>query len=226
MVDHDKVPDAAVVAMALNDLSRAAENSNTPWALIGGQALRAYGVPRHTLDADALVPVEDLLRLADVLVVTFHWKALKYSDEDAGYVVATEPTVLLMDDPVLFDVQEQRNMIALESNAGLVVELLAAQHPVEMDMVTGSGFRTHEGILVPVAPLGGILLVKTKADRSKDRAAIEQTAEHLSRTRIDDAIAWADKKDPATADDLRALVNAVHVRRRPNGTSSSIQRKR
>jgi hypothetical protein len=214
-----------MVASALLDLSRAAPRAGAAWALIGGQALIAYGVPRETLDADALVPLDGLERVAAELVETFGWTPLTYDKRSDDYVVADEVRVHFMDDPVLFDVGQERQMIPLRSPLGLPVELLAAQHPVEEEMVDAAVVRSHQGVSVPIAPLGGILLVKAKADRQKDVAAIEQAAEHLSASQVRGAVAWAAKRDAATAQDLRSMLTAARVRRAPNRTEPS-KRKR
>src|SRR5258708_2637879 len=117
------------------DLARAASAMHVPWALVGGQALRAYGVPRETLDAAALVPPGALGELADSLVRTFGWKPLVYDETAEDYVETTEVALHRMDDPVLFDVHQERQMVPLRTPFGLPVELLAAHHPVEEEMV-------------------------------------------------------------------------------------------
>ena len=210
-------PENPVITSALLDLTRAVRSVHTQMALVGGQALQSYGVPRTTEDADTLVPHEDLETLADELVDRFGWTPLDYDDAAEGYVPTDRPVVLLMDDPVLFDVHEQREMIALETQLGLVVELLAAQHPVEQEMIAYAAIRTHYDVRVPVAPLGGVLLVKVKANRTKDTAAIEQTIEQLPAEQINAAIAWANEHDPANAEDLRSIARAVRIRRTPSG---------
>jgi len=206
----------AVVASALLDLSRAVRSvTNADWALIGGQALIVYGVPRETLDADALVSSDALGDIAVTLVSTFGWTPLVYDERVDDYVESEEPTVHFMDDPVLFDVHEERRMIPLRTPLGLPVELLAAQHPVEQEMIEAAVLRVHQGVKIPVAPLGGILLVKMKADRKKDVAAVEQTAEHLPAATVQEAVAWARRRDPATAEDLTAVMKASRARRVP-----------
>jgi len=210
-------PSNPVITSALLDLTRAVRNVRTQMALVGGQALQSYGVPRTTEDADTLVSREDLEPLADELVDRFGWTPLDYDDETEGYVPTDRPVVLLMDDPVLFDVHEQREMIALETQLGLTVELLAAQHPVEQEMIARAAIRVHYDVRVPVAPLGGVLLVKVKAHQNKDTAAIEQTVEHLPADVIQAAVVWSAEHDPATTEDLRSIIRAVRVRRTPNG---------
>ncbi|MBI4701759.1 MAG: hypothetical protein HY744_11480 [Deltaproteobacteria bacterium] len=141
-----------------------------------------------------------------------------YDDRTGDYEDASDVTVHFMQDPVLFDVGEERWLIPLRSPLGLPVELLAAQHPVEQEMVETAVPKRHGGVAVPVAPLGGVLLVKAKADRPKDVAAIEQAAEHLPAAQLRDAVAWATERDEATAKDLRAILQAARTRRAPVGT--------
>ncbi len=215
-----------VVTSALLDLARAAALVGASWALVGGQALIAYGVPRETLDADALVDHGMLGAFANVLVDTFGWTPVVYDEGSEDYVESAEVAVHFMDDPVLFDVAQERQMVPLRSPLGLPVELLAAQHPIEQEMVSVAAQRQFHGVLVPIAPLGGILLVKTKADRSKDVAAIEQAGEHLSANQVQEAIAWAKRRDEATADDLRAILTAARVRRAPRRTTAYVKAKK
>jgi hypothetical protein len=211
-------PTDPAATSALLDLQRATHLVQTPWALIGGQALIAYGVPRHTEDADALVPRAALEPLADLLVETFGYTPLVYDEATDGYVEADAVTVHYMDDPVLFDVGEERAMVPLRSPLNLHLDILAAQHPVEQEMIELSTPRRHQGVQVPLAPLGGILLVKTKADRPKDTAAIEQAAEFVPQEQLRAAIAWARRRDPATADELQSTVQFARTRRAPKRT--------
>jgi len=211
-------PSDPAVTSALLDIRRAATNARVPWALVGGQALIAYGVPKHTEDTDALVPTIELEEIANELVHTFGYTPLLYDATSEDYVPTREATVHYMDDPVLFDIHEERSMIPLRSPLGLGVDLLAAQHPIEQEMIELSHLQGHYGVQVPIAPLGGVLLVKTKADRPKDVAAIEQAAENLPKEQIDEAVAWAAKRDPATADDLRSTMKFARARRAPKHT--------
>jgi hypothetical protein len=208
------------VTSALLDLVRAGKALHTSWALIGGQALISYGVPRHTEDTDLLVPHDELERFASTLVETFGYAPLVYDADTEAYVEADDVTVHYMDDPVLFDIHQERALIPLRSPLGLDVELLAAQHPVEKEMISHSLVRRHFGVSVPVSPLGGILLVKMKADRHKDVAAIEQTAESLPSTQMQEALQWAEKRDHGTAEDLRSVIGATKTRRVPQRTKS------
>ena len=211
-------PTDPAVTSALLDILRAGSLTRIPWSLIGGQALISYGVPKHTEDADALVPPHDLETFANTLVGTFGYTPLLYDAETDEYVPTAEVTPHYMDDPVLFDIHEERVIVPLRSPLGLGIDLLAAQHPIEQEMIDLSTKRTHFGVSIPVAPLGGILLVKMKADRSKDVAAIEQAAESLPPEQVRIAIDWAEKRDASTAEDLRSVMSAARARRAPTHT--------
>jgi hypothetical protein len=219
-------PPDPVVQAALAALARAASAVGAEWALIGGHALRAHGVPRDTLDADALVPLGHALDLADRLVAEFHWTPIVYDAAVRDFVESDEPLFQYMDDPVLYDIGEQRSMIMLRTPEGLPVDILGAQHPVERIMLDEAAPTASYGRDVPVAPLGGVLLVKTRAGRLKDEAAIEQAAEHLSATTLRAAVAWAEREDPATSEDLAALIHAARVRLVPNRTGRSSEAQR
>jgi len=219
-------PPDPVVQAALADLGRAASVVGAEWALIGGHALRAHGVPRDTLDADALVPLERAMALADELVVSFDWVPVVYDAASRDFIEADEPLFQYMDDPVLYDIGEQRSMIMLRTPQGLPIDILAAQHPVERLMLDQAIRTASYGRDVPVAPLGGVLLVKTKAGRLKDAAAIEQVAEHLPVTTLEQAVAWAAREDQATSEDLAALIGAVRARLVPNRTGRSSEAQR
>ena len=74
---------------------------------------------------------------------------------------------------------------------------------------------------VPVAPLGGVLLVKTKAGRLKDEAAIEQAAEHLPTAELQAAVAWAEREDAATGEDLASLIKTAPMHRMNSGVTDT-----
>lgn len=207
--EDDLTPDemahvAAATAEALRDVQRAAHDlEDVGWALIGGQALISYGVPRITTDVDVLSAAAG--DLAIELVDCYDWTPLFYDREIGDYVEADRVFAHEMQDPVLFDVKALQIMYPLRSPAGMIVELLTAQHPVEADMIDDALPRKIHGQRVPVAPLGGVLLVKVKANRTKDIAAVEQTAEALSREELSTALDWAEERDPATAEDMLAI---------------------
>lgn len=218
------LPDDPIVTNVYLDIKRAVAATDAQWSVIGGQALRAHGVPRNTLDVDALVDADSVMKVAESLVDTFCWQPVSYDEATGDFVDVDDIATHTMDDPVLFDMQDERLMIPLRSPLGLLVDLLSAQHPVERDMMNCAIVMVRSGVPVPISPLGGVLLVKTKADRPKDVAAIEQTAEHLPAERVKEAVAWARQRDPATADDLEALIAAARARRAPVRTTPNRRR--
>lgn len=210
---------------ALMAIAKTARTTDVSWALIGGQGLLAHGIPRDTLDLDILVPPEALEEFALNLTSRDGWVPLRFDQSQRDYVDAQVVMVLTMqDDPVLMDIGEDRSMIALRCGA-LVVELLAAQHPVEQALLDEAHVQAHHGVSVPVAPLGGILLVKAKAHRLKDLAALEQAAEHLDKADIDRALRWARRWDPATTEDLESILMAARMRRAPSKETPARRRR-
>ena len=207
------------VTAALLEIDRAAFLQKIDWSLIGGLALRAHGLPRDTDDADAFVPTASLSRVATTLVETFGWTPLRYERRKRDYVRSRAAMIHYMDDPVLFDVHAQRQMVPLRTQLGLLVELLAAQHPIERRMILESKTINVYGVNVPLAPLGGILTVKMKANRGKDLRALEQAAEHIPADQLRKALAWSRKHDPSTAEEIESLMKEVHLRRVPKRTT-------
>lgn len=193
----------------LPDLAAAAQG--IPWALIGGQALFAHGVPRGTPNADVLVLPERLEELALRLVRDFAWVPMRFSPATSTYIPGPAVDVHTFDDAVLSDLGQERQFVPLSAPTGLPVRLFAAQHPIEQEMIREAELlpvrdTLRSTIPVPVAPLGGVLLVKVKAHRLLDLGAIEQTAEHLYRTQLDEAVQWAAKRDPAAAQELQQRI--------------------
>lgn len=203
-----------VVTEALVTLARVAKEVAASWAVVGGQALVAHGVPRDTLDLDVLVEREQLGALA-VALVEAGWDALAFDRASGSYVRVPSPRAHYFDDPVLFDCAEERIMFPLRAPSGFDVDLLAAQHPVERAMIAEANQRKLYDASIPLAPLGGVMLVKVKADRTKDIGALEQSAEHLPRRTTEAAIEWARRFDPASADDLAAVLRAAQARKTP-----------
>ena len=72
----------------------------------------------------------------------------------------------------------------------------------------------HFGVRVPLAPLGGVLLVKRLAERTKDIAAIEQAVEQAPIEALDEAVAWLRKQDRVSAEWLTSVVDQAKARGR------------
>jgi len=202
------------VARTLEDLVRIAEAIGVRWALIGGQALLAHGVPRETGDVDVLVSRHATLALATELCRSAGWTPLQARSWTRDYVPVAEPTLHHFDDLVLFSLPCERVMYSLRSPSRLLVQLLSAQHRIERAMVDDTVRAPHFGVSVPLAPLGGVLLVKALAERTKDIAAIEQAAEQAPSEALDEAVAWLRKQDPMSAAWLTSVVDQAKARGR------------
>ncbi len=72
----------------------------------------------------------------------------------------------------------------------------------------------HLGVRVPLAPLGGVLLVKGLAERTEDLAAIEQIAEQAPIEALDERVAWLRRQDRMSAEWLMSIVAQAKARRR------------
>ena len=202
------------VAEALEDLVRIADDLGVRWALIGGQALQAHGVPRETHDVDVLVSLHFTVALAIGLCRLAGWTPLQYRSWTRDYVPAAAPVLHRFDDLVLFSLPCERVMYSLRSPRRLLVQLLSAQHRIERAMVDDAILTPHFGVSVPLAPLGGVLLVKGLAERTKDIAAIEQAAEQAPIAALDEAVAWLGKQDPLAPVWLTSFVDKAKARGR------------
>ncbi len=202
------------VAAALEDLVRVAAAIGVRWALIGGQALLAHGVPRETRDVDVVVSRGATLALATELCRSAGWTPLQYRSWTRDYVPVAEPTLHHFDDLVLFSLPCERVMYSLRSPRRLLVQLLSAQHRIERAMIDAAMPGRHFGVTVPLAPLGGVLLVKRLAERNKDIAAIEQTVEQAPIEALDEAVAWLRTQDRVSAEWLTSVVDQAKARGR------------
>lgn len=202
------------VAEALDDLVRIADVLGVRWALIGGQALLAHGVPRDTHDVDVLVSLHATVALAIGLCRSAGWTPLQYRSWTRDYVPVAEPTLHPFDDLVLFSLPCDRVMYSLRTPRRVLVQLLSAQHRIERAMVEDAMPTPHFGVTVPLAPLGGVLLVKGLAERTKDIAAIEQAAEQAPIEALDEAVVWLRKQDPVSAVWLTSFVDKAKARGR------------
>ena len=200
------------VARALEDLVQVADTIGVRWALIGGQALLAHGVRRETGDVDVLVSHHATLTLATELCRSAGWTPLQYRSWTRDYVPVAEPKLHHFDDLVLFSLPCERVMYSLYSSQRLLVQLLSAQHRIERAMVDDTVQRRHFGVSVPLAPLGGVLLVKALAERTKDTAAIKQTAEQAPSEALDEAVTWLRKQDSVSAEWLTSVVDQAKAR--------------
>ena len=195
-------PDRAAME-SLEDLRWSANATGTPWALIGGRALIAHGVRKDSDDVDVLVPPHSLKNLANTLVDSCAFQPLKHVG--GGRFVPMATVGLHWADSF----GKTRFTVPLLSPLGMRLELLGALHHAEHDMIATSNVQKYLGLSVPVAPLGGVLLLKTMARRDKDVAAIEQAARNLTFEELRSAMVWAVQRDAKIASVLWSIIHPV-----------------
>lgn len=201
---------APAFSRALAEVRAAAERAGVRYALIGGQALISYGVPRDSLDVD--VVSVDPLSIAQWLVDVYAWIPLRY-DRDSRMYVQTDCLIEhQFHDHALYELGVLRSIYFLESPEGVKLDLLLSQHPMERSAISNAIEHPVLSTSLQVAPLGAVLVLKAKAARRKDEAAIEAAFEWLDSAAIYDAIAWADARDPEAARGLRRMLHEVDVR--------------
>jgi hypothetical protein len=105
------------VARTLEDVARVATAIGAGWALIGGQALLAYGVPRETLDVDVLVSPRATSALATELCRSAGWTPLQHRSWTRDYVPVAEPVLHHFDDLVLFSLPYERVMYSASASS-------------------------------------------------------------------------------------------------------------
>ncbi|MBI5537238.1 MAG: hypothetical protein HY898_31240 [Deltaproteobacteria bacterium] len=177
------------IASSLRDFSEVAATLAAPWALIGGHALIAHGVPRYSPDLDLLVADDRIRPVVAVLVSGFGWARLQPHQ------------------------QANRPLILRRRAESLQVNLHPARGKISCEAIARPVMREHCSVPVPVARLGAVLLMLLAADRVIDRAAIEQTVGHLRRPALRDALDWATKRSPELGAKLRAIMDNARAPR-------------
>jgi predicted nucleotidyltransferase len=140
---------------ALAALSRALTSVGAPFMIIGGIAVVARGVPRHTDDVDATVwgPGLDL----DVL----HRQ------------LAEQELVFRIDDGLAFAEQNQI-LLLIHVPSRVEIDLSLAWLPFEQTALERAPRERLRGIVVPVAQAEDIVIYKALAWRDRDRSDIVQ----------------------------------------------------
>jgi len=188
---------------SLEDLRWSAKATGTPWALIGGRALIAHGVRKDSDDVDILVPPHSLKVVANALVDSCAFQPLEHVG-GGRFVMMGTVSVHWAD-----AFGKTRFTVPLLSPLGMRLELLGALHKAEHDTIATSNVQKYLGLSVPVAPLGGVLLLKTMARRDKDVAAIEQAARNLTFEQLRSAMVWAVQRDAKIAAALWSIIHPV-----------------
>ena len=148
-------PNSPDFRSALAALSDALKNMDRPAMLIGGLAVIARGVPRLTIDIDAVIHAEglDLDRL---------WKVLRDSELEArvgdAVEIAAERMVLLL--------QHRPSRVAVDLSLGwMLFEREAMQRATTVDL---------DGVPFPVATPEDLVVLKAVAWRDVDRLDITE----------------------------------------------------
>jgi hypothetical protein len=146
-------PDRALLE-AIAALGRALADLGAPYMIIGGIAVIARGVPRHTVDVDATVWAPDLEVDAILAALDKHGIAGRIPDVAA---FAREHQVFLL----------------RHQPSGTPMELSRAWMPFEQDAIARAGAVDFKLARLPVAQPEDLVVYKTIAWRDRDRADIE-----------------------------------------------------
>jgi predicted nucleotidyltransferase len=140
---------------ALAALSRALTAVGAPFMVIGGIAVVARGVPRHTDDVDATVwaPGLDLEVLRRQL--------------------AEQELVFRIDDGLAFAEQNQI-LLLIHSPSKVEIDLSLAWLPFEETALERAPSERLRGIVIPVARAEDLIIYKALAWRDRDRSDIVQ----------------------------------------------------
>jgi hypothetical protein len=155
------------ITSALKALAGAVDEAGAPAMIIGGIAVIARGVPRHTIDIDATVRAEGLD--IDVLIraLASHGIVARIPDARA---FALERQVLL--------VQHRASEVPLD--------ISLAWLPFEIDALERSTPVDFGGVQLRVAEVADLLVYKAIAWRDRDRSDVEQLiAKHCARLDLD-----------------------------------------
>ena len=148
-------PPAPDFRPALAALSKALAALDRPAMLIGGLAVIARGVPRLTIDIDAVVHAEDLD--LDHLWVVLRDSGLEARVTDAA-VIARERLVLLL-----------RHL-----PSGVTVDLSLGWVQFERDAMARASTVDLDGVYIPVATPEDLVVLKAIAWRAIDRSDITE----------------------------------------------------
>lgn len=147
-------PDHAI-PRALAALASALRTLGRPSMLIGGMAVIARGVPRHTVDIDATIWAEGL-------------------DIDWLFAALAEQGIL----PRIADARafamERQVLLLLHQSTGTPLELSLAWLPFEQDALSRASPVDFAGVTIAVAQAEDLVVYKAIAWRDRDRADVER----------------------------------------------------
>ena len=161
------------LSAAIGALSRALSSTGARHMIIGGIAMIARGVPRHTDDVDATIAAEalDLNHLAETL--------------------ATEDIVPRIDDAVDF-ARKHQVLLLRHTPSGTDIDVSLAWLPFEMEALGRAELLDLGKVRALVAQPEDLVVYKAVAFRERDRADIERLLElygdKMDLDRIDDIV--------------------------------------
>ena len=150
---------------ALADLLAALESVGAAHMIIGGLAVIARGVVRHTDDADATVWAADVEVPGLLRALSAHGIVGRIPDVES---FAAQSQVLLL----------------VHQPSGVPMDVSLAWLPFERDALARAQTVTVEGVAIPMATAQDLIVYKTIAWRDRDQRDVEDLL-RLHRSRID-----------------------------------------
>ncbi len=143
---------------ALSALQRGLKRTGVPYMIIGGIAVIARGVPRHTQDIDATIAAEGLD--LEKLIEAFQKQAI-------------EPRI----DSCLEFARQNQILLLRHAPSNTDIDLSLAWLPFEHEAIARAETMRLRGIKVQVARAEDLVVYKAVAWRDRDRADIERLLE-------------------------------------------------
>lgn len=194
------------------------------YALIGTQALMAYGGAETAADIDIMVlrPRNVYEELRKELVREWGWETFNWAGRVRHHInnVAVADVSGLEDDPDPgYNRADSPTLVyRAKTPEGVIVDLtMAAVLASHKEMVEKAKpmllcpTATACGVAIPVAPLGGVLLLKGKANRDKDIEGLKLAQQLLPETVTREAVTWAMTHDTETGMRLAGIFNCGNI---------------
>lgn len=167
------------IGAALRDITRVMERLAIPYAVIGGVAVRAYGIPRPTYDLDFTISIPRHLM-----------RELFDAVEADGYTVAESYRAGWIDEVGGMPLVKFRCYI---QGQGVDVDVFLAETPFQRELLSRKQqVVTPDGATWLASP-EDIILLKLIADRPRDLVDIEDILFTQGELNWDYMSRWADK---------------------------------
>ncbi len=167
------------VEQLLRDFVRLCESSDIPYAIVGGWAVRAYGIPRPTYDVDVTISIEreDLSNFFDSI------DALGYDVDDVyrnGWTgsVAGMPLV------------KAKTFVDGRTLTG---DIFLAENKFQLSMMSRRRLANVDNLTAQVISAEDLILMKLVADRPRDRADVFDIFFMLGQLDEDYLRHWAER---------------------------------